>query len=241
MGSTPDPTTGTFNYENEQREQGQEAEPEPEPEPEPEVGISDNYNDHTSTLDKSFPQDRSPDHTQSPQYDHSPHADVENEVDKLPQEVVIRVLKRYTTLSKNEIFRRTGTASRTGRRWLSTMPKRIGKGRTGRPPRIGDEVVQKMIEHVSGPNSERNIGWHELGKEYGIEAHKHTVQHAMEKAGYKKCQACQRGYLRPQDRAERLQFAKSYQTCPQWQWNQASFCVKYGSCPLIQTTAGALQ
>ena len=159
--------------------------------------------------------------------DDPPHIKIkEHEVDELPQELKIRVLKRYTNLSNNDIFRRTGTASRTGRRMLSKLPPRPtkGKGRTGRPPRVSHDTVQKMIAHVSGQNSDRVVGWEDLGKEYGFDAHKHTIQRAMERAGYKKCHACQKGYLTPENREQRLQFAKDYQLCPRWQWDQVNPC-----------------
>ena len=153
----------------------------------------------------------------------TPRTDMESEVDKLPQELKIRILKRYTNLSHNDIFRRTGIAPRTGRRMLSTLPPRKpGPGRTGRPPRLGQDLIQRMIEEISDPNSERTIDWQKLGKEYGHDVHKHTIRRAMEKAGYKKCLGCQKGYLTAENRKQRLQFAKVYLSCPRWKWDEVS-------------------
>lgn len=155
----------------------------------------------------------------------TPRTDMEVEVDKIPQEMKIRVLKRYTNLSHNDIFRRTGTAPRTGRRMLSIPPPRKpGPGRTGRPRRLGQDLVQKMIGEISDPNSERTVDWQKLGEEYGHDVHKHTIRRAMEKAGYKKCLGCQKGYLTAENRAQRLQFAKDYLLRPRWLWEE----VRYG-------------
>lgn len=153
-----------------------------------------------------------------------PRTDMDIEVDKIPQEMKIRILKRYTNLSHNDIFRRTGTAPRTGRRMLSTLPPRKpGPGRTGRPPRLGQDLIHKMIEEISDPSSERTIDWEKLGKEYGHDVHKHTIRRAMEKAGYKKCLGCQKGYLTAENRAQRLQFAKDYLSGPRWQWEEVTY------------------
>lgn len=150
--------------------------------------------------------------------------DMEIEVDKIPQEMKIRILKRYTNLSHNDIFRRTGTAPRTGRRMLSTLPPRKpGPGRTGRPPKVGQDLIQKMIEEISDPNSEHTIDWQKLGKEYGQDVHKHTIRRAMEKRGYKKCLGCQKGYLTAENRSQRLQFAKDYLSCPRWKWEEVRY------------------
>lgn len=174
--------------------------------------------------DIALEDERSPEvNTENGESEQQPthRTDMDVEVDKIPQEMKIRILKRYTNLSHNDIFRRTGTAARTGRRMLSTLPSRKpGPGRTGRPPRLGQDLVQKIIEEISDPNSERTIDWEKLGKEYGHDVHKHTIRRAMEKAGYKKCLGCQKGYLTSENRAQRLQFAKDYLSCPKWQWDE---------------------
>lgn len=152
----------------------------------------------------------------------SPNARMEREVDSLSREIKIRVLMRYTDLSKNEIFRKTGTSSRTGRRMLSSSreKKRDGPGRTGRPRLVPKDTVQKMIEALTDPKNKRPAEWHDLVKEYGLEAHKHTVQRAMEKSGYKKCLACSKPYLTAGNRADRLTFARAYLANPRWQFEQ---------------------
>ena len=153
--------------------------------------------------------------------------ELEIEVDKIPQEIRIRILKRYTDLSHNDIFRRTGIAPRSGRRMLSTLPPRKpGPGRTGRPPRLSQDLIQKMVKELSDPNCERAVDWQKLGHEYGHDVHKHTIRRAMEKAGYKRCLGCYKGYLTAENRAQRLQFANDYLTCPRWQWDEVGTMVR---------------
>ncbi len=66
---------------------------------------------------------------------------------------------------------------------------------------ISPEMVQRLIEHITGHYSKR------IGAEFGIKAHKQTVQKAV--AAYK-CRACQKVYNTEPTRQKRFEFARKY-------------------------------
>lgn len=108
----------------------------------------------------------------------------------------IRALKKYTTLSNGEIFRRVGVPPRTGYRMLSdNFDRRLSGPETrGRKRTIGDDAVKKMIKILDGQPGDGHMAWEELGRQVGIQnATAHTIRRALEREGYHKCKACQKG------------------------------------------------
>lgn len=115
-----------------------------------------------------------------------------------PQKDSVRALRKYTTLTNAEIFRRVGVSSSNGYRYLRNEPEKDPEEKTkpgrGRKRKLDETVVKQVIHEIDQqPAGEKTKSWEELCKHAGVEVTPITLKRAVENAGYYKCPACQRG------------------------------------------------
>lgn len=109
------------------------------------------------------------------------------------QKDAVRALRKYTTLTNNEIFRRVGVSSSGGYRYLRGEEKE--KETRGRKRKLDETIVNRIILEIEGqPAGEKTKSWEELCKAVGVSGIAPvTLKRAVEGAGYYKCSHCQRG------------------------------------------------
>jgi transposase len=110
----------------------------------------------------------------------------------------VRVLRKYTTLTNEEIFRRVGMSYSSGYRALrggrDEEPVEKPKEKRGRKRKLNEDAVKGVIQSIeSQPQGEKSQSWDELAKQTGLEGISGiTIKRAVEEAGYYKCSHCQR-------------------------------------------------
>ncbi len=115
-----------------------------------------------------------------------------------PQKDSVRALRKYTTLTNAEIFRRVGVSNSNGYRYLRNEPEKDAEEKAkpgrGRKRKLDETVVKQVIHEIDKqPAGEKTKSWEELCKHAGVEVTPITLKRAVENAGYYKCPACQRG------------------------------------------------
>lgn len=110
----------------------------------------------------------------------------------------VRALRKYTTLTNAEIFRRVGVSNSNGYRYLRNEPEKDlddkAKPGRGRKRKLDETVVKQVIHEIEKqPVGEKTASWEELCRHSGVEVTPITLKRAVENAGYYKCPACQRG------------------------------------------------
>lgn len=112
------------------------------------------------------------------------------------QQDAVRALRKYTTLTNTEIFRRVGVSASGGYRYLRGEDIKEKETR-GRKRKLDESVVSCIIREIeSQPVGEKTKSWEELCKMAGVEdVAPVTLKRAVESAGYYKCNHCQRGTL----------------------------------------------
>jgi transposase len=110
----------------------------------------------------------------------------------------VRALRKYTTLTNAEIFRRVGVSNSNGYRYLRNEPDKDAdekpKPGRGRKRKLDEMVVKQVIQEIEKqPAGEKTKSWEELCKHAAVEVTPITLKRAVENAGYYKCPACQRG------------------------------------------------
>jgi hypothetical protein len=110
------------------------------------------------------------------------------------QQDAVRALRKYTTLTNTEIFRRVGVSASGGYRYLRGEDIKDKETR-GRKRKLDESVINKIIHEIeSQPVGEKTRPWEELCKTAGVEGVAPvTLKRAVESAGYYKCSHCQRG------------------------------------------------
>ena len=109
----------------------------------------------------------------------------------------VRALRKFTTLTNAEIFRRVGVSNSNGYRYLRNEPEKDDdkpKPGRGRKRKLDETAVKQVIHEIEHqPAGEKTKSWEELCKHAGVEVTPVTLKRAVENAGYYKCPACQRG------------------------------------------------
>ncbi len=113
--------------------------------------------------------------------------------DLVSQKDAVRALRKYTTLTNSEIFRRVGVSSSGGYRYLRGEERE--KETRGRKRKLDETIVNRIIHEIeSQPAGEKTKSWEELCKIVGVNGIAPvTLKRAVEGAGYYKCSHCQRG------------------------------------------------
>lgn len=154
--------------------------------------------------------------------------EIENEIVPCQKESV-RALRKYTTLTNAEIFRRVGVSTSNGYRYLRGGPAdrhqdsaEKPKPVMGRKRKLDDFAVSQVIQMIeSQPAGEKTTPWEELCKRVGVDVTAITLKRAVESAGYYKCPACQRGKERKAEEIKRIEmketltndFGQQYPNC----------------------------
>lgn len=112
----------------------------------------------------------------------------------------VRALRKFTTLTNAEIFRRVGVSNSNGYRYLRNEPEKDPEDKSkpgrGRKRKLDETVVKQIIHDIEKqPAGEKTKSWEDLCKGAGVEVTPITLKRAVENAGYYKCPACQRGKM----------------------------------------------
>lgn len=127
-------------------------------------------------------------------------------------------------MGQRQISRITGVQQPTISRILRYQTSRRNRStRTGRPPKITQDTLQRIIQSLEGHYSQRNKPWSQLASSFNLDCSGQTVARAMNKAGYHKCKACQKSYLTPWDKVRRVDFAESIQNYTMDDWAKVKF------------------
>ena len=113
------------------------------------------------------------------------------------------------------IIRYNGLSHSTGWRIIrSRNPRRLNhdstqKERRGRKSIITPEHMKEMERILENEGIEgRALTWAQLGMEVGLDCHGDTIKRAMEDMNYRKCIACQRGWVNQKTAQRRLEWAR---------------------------------
>jgi transposase len=114
------------------------------------------------------------------------------------QKDCVRALRKYTTLTNAEIFRRVGVSNSNGYRYLRNEPEKDpdekAKPGRGRKRKLDETVMKQVLQEIEKqPAGEKTKSWEELCKNAQVDVTPITLKRAVENAGYYKCPACQRG------------------------------------------------
>lgn len=109
----------------------------------------------------------------------------------------IRALRKYTTLTNAEIFRRVGVSHSNGYRYLRNEPDKDADEKAkpggGRKRKLDETIVNQVIVEIEKqPAGEETKSWQELCKMTQAAIKPITLKRAVEHAGYYKCPACRR-------------------------------------------------
>lgn len=119
----------------------------------------------------------------------------------------------------------TGVPERTQRRILQPNApyRRPGKERSGKPPAIDNRLLRDLIAYVRCNWETRTSKWQELVDEFKLNCTKNTVKKHLNDAGYYKCKACQKSYLREANVRKREKFARSNLRYSKEWWRRVRF------------------
>ena len=117
--------------------------------------------------------------------------------------------------SRKEIRKATHVPERTQTTIINQPTRRLGKERSGRPPLIDQETVQKMIKALQGRYNERKKPWDLIAEEFtssefGPPLSARTVRRYINSAGYYKCRACQKSWISEEQARNRLHWCERH-------------------------------
>ena len=116
-----------------------------------------------------------------------------------PKRTAVRTLYRHTDMTKTAIFAATKVAPRTGYRILNAQSdhRDTDHQKTGRPRAISEEKIWEIINWFTDDYMAQTTSWEDLTKEFDLDCTARTTKSALNAVGYKKCWACQRGWISP--------------------------------------------
>ena len=115
---------------------------------------------------------------------------------------------------------------------LSGPVRRPGKERTGRPFKVDQDTVEKMIKSLEGHYKQRIKSWDDLAREFGYDAEERpfatlltgrTVKHYLNETLYHKCRACQKSWINQNQADNRKFFCKAHRKWPLCKWGVVHF------------------
>jgi transposase len=94
--------------------------------------------------------------------------------------------------------------------------------KTGRPPRLNEEEVDRLVAFVTSTHRTRCLPYHRLAAELwpGGEIGVDSVRHALYSRGYRRRVALKKPPLTPAHKVNRLQWAQQHLTWTQEQWRE---------------------
>ena len=127
----------------------------------------------------------------------------------------------------------TGIPERSQTRILSEGVVRRSKKEkySGRPRKLDDGTIQKMIKSLEGHYKQRVESWDNLALQFGYDEEERpnaplllarTVKRYLNQAGYHKCRACQKSWINQNQADRRKAFCQCHQW-PLWKWKMVYF------------------
>ena len=111
-----------------------------------------------------------------------------------PTRARVQQLKKLN-YSALDIRIQTGVPERSQYRMLNAPVRRPGNERAGRPCKLDQDSVQKMIKALNGHYDRRRWSWEELRNRFKLQCTALTVKRAFNEARYYKCRACQKSWM----------------------------------------------
>ena len=147
----------------------------------------------------------------------------------------VRVTTKFEDgLSRAQIRAQTGVPERTQRYiTASKEDRRLGRMRQGRPEAIGRKVLHEMIDYITSGYAQRTASWEQLRQQFTPWLKQsRTVKKHLNAAGYYKCKACQKSYLRATSVERRETFAGVRMLLPNYleHWRAVRFTDKAHFC-----------
>lgn len=136
---------------------------------------------------------------------------------RTPKRARVKQLKIEHNTAK-EIEKKTGVPERSQYRIYEAPTRRPGKERSGRPPKIDKDTIEKMVKSLKGYYHNRTQPWEQLAESFFQNTICwRTVKNHMNKAGYHKCRACQKSWINDDQRERRLHWCERH-IWPDWKW-----------------------
>jgi transposase len=126
-----------------------------------------------------------------------------------PSRARVKQLKKVG-FSALDIQKETGVPRTTQYTWLNAPVRRPGADRSGRPTKLDQDTVKKMIKSMEGHYDKRIWKWKNCVDEFELDCGADTVKNHFNQAGYYKCRCCQKSWIN-QNQADTRK-----NTCEEW-------------------------
>lgn len=139
-----------------------------------------------------------------------------------PRRVRVKIYQECGN-TRNTIKQKTNVPISTQKAISKGPDRRPGLNRPGAAKKIDERTLRQMIRFVSKSHESRTSTWQDLADAYTEGVHWRTVKNHMNSAGYHKCKACQRSWLREDNVTARKVYASIYKKRPQRWWRRVRF------------------
>ncbi|EGP82577.1 uncharacterized protein MYCGRDRAFT_51173 [Zymoseptoria tritici IPO323] len=143
------------------------------------------------------------------------------------------IILHQIAVPRHEIFDLTDIPRRTQQYQKSKgLSERRMKTRRGAQRAISTRTLRKIIAWVSESFEHRTVKWQELKDHFHLGCNERTLRNTMHAAGYHKCKACQKSYLRAANVDKRKAFCATrlFLTLDYWKsvrfTDEVHFCVE---------------
>lgn len=132
-------------------------------------------------------------------------------------------------LSKEDIEAEVGIPLRTQTRIFTAgldglVPSRQQQdNRLGRSKKIDKPLLLDMIEYAVKSFDYRRLKWPDIARHFGLDCHARTLANHFHAAGYYKCRACRKSYLREANVRKREEYCRQARSWSRQYWKQFRF------------------
>ena len=136
-----------------------------------------------------------------------------------PSRARVKQLKKVG-FSALDIYKETGVPRTTQYRWLedNAPVRRPGAECSGRPIKLDQDTVKKMVKHMEGHYDRRTWTWIDCVTEFQLDCCPATVRNHFNQAGYYKCRCCQKSWINQNQADTRKNTCEEWKEWKEWQW-----------------------
>ncbi len=136
---------------------------------------------------------------------------------------------RKSGFSGLDVRKETGVLQRTQLTWLKAPVRRPGAERSGRPIKLDEDTVKKMVKHMEGHYDRRIWSWQDCVTEFQLNCCSTTVKNHFNQAGYYKCRCCQKSWINQKQADARKDTCEEWKEWKEWQWKPVCFFYFYST------------